>query len=444
MNPAALKTNVGDLPAGGALIVNSDAFSQANLNKAAYATNPLTDGSLKAFTVFEVPISTLNERSLDGLDMTTKQKDLTKNFFALGLMFWLYERSMEPTLHWIDSKFSARPVIADANKRALKAGYAYGETTEMFHTHYRVPPAKLPPGTYRNITGNEATALGFLTASKLADRPLFYGSYPITPASDILHELSKHKRFGVTTFQAEDEIAGIGAAIGAYVLHFRAFTQAPIIAYEPNPTAFALAEYNVAANHIKDVALQNAACSDIPGEVRLCAGINSYVVADTANVNAPVHNLMIAMRAIRLDDDLRAAGPISLIKIDCEGFEYQDVDPSVECGKNVRLLPPVSIAEGCKISDLATIGGRSSLGKGSVVGEGAVVEGSILLDGAEVEAGAVVRGSVIGPRARVGNNAIVRGLSVLGAGCVVGEGNVLDQGIRVNPGVVVSPRSLSF
>src|SRR5215218_3630196 len=127
-----------------------------------------------------------------------------------------------------------------------------------------------------------------------------------------------------------------------------------------------------------------------------------------------------------------------------EGFEYQDVDPSVECGKNVRLLPPVSIAEGCKISDLATIGGRSSLGKGSVVGEGAVVEGSILLDGAEVEAGAVVRGSVMGPRARVGNNAIVRGLSVLGAGCVVGEGNVLDQGIRVNPGVVVSPRSLSF
>src|SRR5215204_3329290 len=127
-----------------------------------------------------------------------------------------------------------------------------------------------------------------------------------------------------------------------------------------------------------------------------------------------------------------------------EGFEYLDVDPSVECGKNVRLLPPVSIAEGCKISDLATIGGRSSLGKDCVVGEGAVVEGSILLDGAEVEAGAVVRGSVMGPRARVGNNAIVRGLSVLGAGCVVGEGNVLDQGIRVNPGVVVSPRSLSF
>ncbi len=215
MNPAALKTNIGDLPPGGALIVNSDAFTQQNLNKAAYSANPLTDGSLKAYTVFEIPISTLNERSLDGLDMTSKQKDLTKNFFALGIMFWLYERSMDPTIAWIDSKFSARPVIAEANKRALKAGYAFGETTEIFHTHYRVKPAHLPSGTYRNITGNEATALGFLAASRLADRPLFYGSYPITPASDILHQLSTYKTFGVKTFQAEDEIAAIGAAIGA-------------------------------------------------------------------------------------------------------------------------------------------------------------------------------------------------------------------------------------
>ncbi len=215
MNPAALKTNIGDLPAGGALIVNSDAFTQANLNKAAYASNPLTDGSLKPYTVFEIPISTLNERSLDGLEMTSKQKDLTKNFFALGLMFWLYERSMDPTISWIDSKFGARPIVADANKRALKAGYAFGETTEAFHTHYRVKPAKLDPGTYRNITGNEAAALGFLAASKLAERQLFYGSYPITPASDILHQLSGYKAFGVKTFQAEDEIAAIGAAIGA-------------------------------------------------------------------------------------------------------------------------------------------------------------------------------------------------------------------------------------
>ena len=215
MNPAALKTNIGDLPPGGALIVNSDAFSQANLNKAAYSSNPLTDGSLKAYTTFEIPISSLNERSLEGLEMTSKQKDLTKNFFALGIMFWLYERSMDPTIGWIDSKFGARPVTAEANKRALKAGYAFGETTEMFHTHYRVKPARLPAGTYRNITGNEATALGFLVASKLADRQLFYGSYPITPASDILHQLSGYKAFGVKTFQAEDEIAAIGAAIGA-------------------------------------------------------------------------------------------------------------------------------------------------------------------------------------------------------------------------------------
>ena len=215
MNPAALKTNIGDLPAGGALIVNRDAFTAHNLSKAAYAENPLTDGSLKQYTLFEVPISTLNALALDGLEMSSKQVDLTKNFFALGLMFWLYERSMDPTLRWIDEKFGARPVIAEANRRALKAGYAYGETTEMFHTTYRVPKAKLPPGTYRNITGNEATALGFLAAAQSAKRPLFYGSYPITPASDILHQLSGYKAFGVKTFQAEDEIAAMGATIGA-------------------------------------------------------------------------------------------------------------------------------------------------------------------------------------------------------------------------------------
>ncbi len=215
MNPAALKTNVGDLPAGGALIVNSDAFTAANLTKAGYAANPLQDGSLKQYALFEIPISTLNERSLDGLDMTSKQKDLTKNFFALGIMFWLYGRDYEGTVRWIDEKFGKRPVVAEANTRALKAGYAFGETTEIFHTHYRVAPAHLAPGTYRNITGNEATALGMLAASKLARRPLFYGSYPITPASDILHQLSGYKNFGVKTFQAEDEIAAIGASIGA-------------------------------------------------------------------------------------------------------------------------------------------------------------------------------------------------------------------------------------
>ncbi len=215
MNPAALKAVLPELPAGAVIIVNSDAFTPQNLSKAAYADNPLTDGSLSAYRVFQVPISTLNAASAEGLDLTSKQIDLTKNFFTLGLVFWLYERSMEPTIRWIDQKFSARPAIAEANRRALKAGYAFGETTEMFQTHYRVRPAKLAPGTYRNITGNEATALGFLAASIAAKRELFYGSYPITPASDILHQLSGYKAFGVKTFQAEDEIAAMGATIGA-------------------------------------------------------------------------------------------------------------------------------------------------------------------------------------------------------------------------------------
>jgi 2-oxoglutarate ferredoxin oxidoreductase subunit alpha len=215
MNPAALRANVRDLVPGGAIIVNSDAFTPPNLAKAGYASNPLADDSLRSYTVFEIPVSTLNARALEGLDMTAKQVDLTRNFFALGVMFWLYGRTMETTLAWIDERFGGRPVIAEANRRALNAGYAFGETTEIFHTTYRVAPAHLAPGTYRNITGNEATALGMLTASKLADRQLVYASYPITPASEILHYLSGWKNFGVKTFQAEDEIAAIGAALGA-------------------------------------------------------------------------------------------------------------------------------------------------------------------------------------------------------------------------------------
>ncbi len=215
MNPAALKANVGDLPVGGALVVNEDAFTAGNLSKVGYAANPLTDGSLSGYNVFAIPISTLNARALEDLDLTNKQVDLTKNFFALGVMFWLYERDMAGTISWIDEKFSKRPVNAEGNKRALRAGYNFGETTEIFHERYIVPPARLRPGRYRNITGNEATALGFVAASQLADRPLFYGSYPITPASDILHSLAAYKNFGVKTFQAEDEIAAIGAAIGA-------------------------------------------------------------------------------------------------------------------------------------------------------------------------------------------------------------------------------------
>ncbi len=215
MNPAGLKTNIADLPRGGILVVNEDEFIETNLKKAAYAANPLEDGSLAAYRVFRVPISTLTARALKDTGLTAVQMDRSKNMFALGLMYWMYSRPLDTTLNWIDEKFGRNEMVRDANKLAVKAGYNFGETTELFAAHYTVPKAKLQPGLYRNITGNEATALGFVTAAQLAGRPLFYGSYPITPASDVLHELARMKKFGVRTFQAEDEIAAIGAAIGA-------------------------------------------------------------------------------------------------------------------------------------------------------------------------------------------------------------------------------------
>jgi len=215
MNPAALKMNLGDLVPGGGIIVNTDAFSDTNLRKAGYAADPLKDSSLKGYSLFEIPMSAMVARACEGLGLSSKQIDLTKNFFALGVMFWLYERSMAATEKWIAQKFVGKEAIAEANRRALHAGYAFGETTEIFHAHYRVPAANLAPGTYRNITGNEATALGFVTAAKLAGRDLFLASYPITPASDILHQLSGYKHLGIKTVQSEDEIAAIGAAVGA-------------------------------------------------------------------------------------------------------------------------------------------------------------------------------------------------------------------------------------
>lgn len=215
MNPAALKVNLPDLVEGGILLVNTDGFTEANLLKAGYKTNPLEDGSLAKYRVYKVPITTLTLAALKDVDIPHKQAERCKNFFALGLMYWLYDRPLDTTYKWIQTKFSKNPAIAQANTLAVKAGYAYGEATEMFTTHYRVRRAAIEPGVYRNITGNEATAIGFIAASQLANRPLFYASYPITPASDILHELSMHKNFGVKTFQAEDEIAAVCAAIGA-------------------------------------------------------------------------------------------------------------------------------------------------------------------------------------------------------------------------------------
>jgi 2-oxoglutarate ferredoxin oxidoreductase subunit alpha len=215
MNPAALRVNLPDLEQGGILIVNSDAFNANNLKKAGYANNPIEDGSLSGYRFFSLPITSLNANALTETTLTKKEIDRCKNFFALGILYWLYDRPMKVTLDWIESRFKKTPELVKANTLSLKAGYYYGETTELFTTHYRVDKAKLAPGKYRNITGNEATAIGFVTASQLAGRPLFYASYPITPASDILHELSKHQNFGVKSFQAEDEIAAMSAAIGA-------------------------------------------------------------------------------------------------------------------------------------------------------------------------------------------------------------------------------------
>jgi 2-oxoglutarate ferredoxin oxidoreductase subunit alpha len=215
MNPAALKTNLKDLEAGGILIVNSDAFQKGDLDKAGYQSNPLTDGSLKGYRLLAVSITKLNREAVADLKLSVREADRCKNFFALGLVYWLYERSLEPTLRWIQSKFGKNPSVLEANTRALKAGYNYGETTEAMPVHYRVSKANIPPGRYRKITGNEALALGFVAASQQSDLPLVYASYPITPASDILHQLAEMKRYGVRTLQAEDEIAAVGAAIGA-------------------------------------------------------------------------------------------------------------------------------------------------------------------------------------------------------------------------------------
>jgi 2-oxoglutarate ferredoxin oxidoreductase subunit alpha len=216
MNPAALKVNLSDLEPGGILIVNTDAFNENNLKKAGYATNPLEDDSLSGYRLFKIPITTLNRAALrDEVKLPTKEIDRCKNFWALGFMYWLYDRPLDPTMRWIDAKFKNKAEVVKANQTALKAGFAYAEAAEIFTTHYRVRKAAIAPGKYRNITGNEATALGCIAASVLAKRPLFYASYPITPASDILHELSSRKNFGVKTFQAEDEIAAMCAAVGA-------------------------------------------------------------------------------------------------------------------------------------------------------------------------------------------------------------------------------------
>lgn len=215
MNPAALKKYLPTIKKNAAIIANLDSFDKKNLKLANYESNPLEDGSLKGYKVYEVPITKMTQEALKDTDLSQKQIVRSKNFFALGLMYWMYARPMEPTLDWMKEKFKKKPQIIEANSIALKTGYYYGDTAEIFSNRYEVKPAKLPKGIYRSISGNEATAMGFVAASVISGHQLFLGSYPITPASDILHFLSKYKNFGVKTFQAEDEIAGIASTIGA-------------------------------------------------------------------------------------------------------------------------------------------------------------------------------------------------------------------------------------
>jgi 2-oxoglutarate/2-oxoacid ferredoxin oxidoreductase subunit alpha len=215
MNPAALKANLDDVPRGADIIANTDEFTKRNLGKVGYAANPLEDGSLDAYQVHAIPITSVTVKALEDFDISRKDAERAKNMFSLGLLSWLYNRPVEGTMKFLDSKFGSKPEILAANKAAFQAGWNYGETTEAFSVQYEIAPAPLQAGTYRNITGNSALAYGLVAASRRSGLPLFLGSYPITPASDILHELSKLKRFGVRTMQAEDEISGVGAALGA-------------------------------------------------------------------------------------------------------------------------------------------------------------------------------------------------------------------------------------
>ncbi|HWC23713.1 MAG TPA: 2-oxoacid:acceptor oxidoreductase subunit alpha [Flexivirga sp.] len=215
MNPAALKANLGDLPRGSTIIVNTDEFTKRNLSKVGYTGNPLDDDSLDAWQVHPVPLTSITVEALADFDLGRKDKERAKNMFALGLLSWMYTRTLDGTRAFLATKFADQPDILEANLAALRAGHAYGETTEAFSVQYAVAPAPMEPGTYRNITGNVATAYGLTTAAHRAKLPLVLGSYPITPASDLLHNLSRLKHFGVTTIQAEDEIAAIGAALGA-------------------------------------------------------------------------------------------------------------------------------------------------------------------------------------------------------------------------------------
>ncbi len=215
MNPAALKANLHTLPRGGTIVADTSSFTKGNLKKAGYESNPLEDDSLESYHVVEVDITKLTLNALEDIDLDNKSKTRCKNFCALGMMYWMYNRPVEPTMEWVERKFARKPILIEANRLALNAGYNYANTTDLMPRSFEIKPAEIAPGTYRSVSGNQSLAYGLIAGSKMAGLPIFLGTYPITPASDILHELSKHKDFGVLTFQAEDEIAAVCAAIGS-------------------------------------------------------------------------------------------------------------------------------------------------------------------------------------------------------------------------------------
>src|ERR1700693_3907744 len=301
MNPAALKVNIADLKPNGILIVNSDSFTESDLRKAQMTVNPLEDHSLDKFRLFSVELERLTRRALEHLGLDAKSMDRCKHFFALGMCYWLYNRSMDSTVRWIEDKFKGKPLLTEANKLAMKAGYSYCEATEAFQISYEIPRAQLSPGLYRNLSGNQALALGLVTASQKSGLRLFQGSYPITPASDILHELSQYKDFGVMTFQAEDEIAAIPSAIGASYAGALAITttSGPGMALKTEALGLAVAiELPLVICNIQRGALPTKA--EQADLLQACSGQNPEAPIPVIPAATPADCFWVALEACRI------------------------------------------------------------------------------------------------------------------------------------------------
>src|SRR5437773_118094 len=311
MNPAALKMNVGDLNPGGILIVDREGFNQQNLQKAEYASNPLEDGSLARYQVFQAEVSKLTTAALKDLGLSARTVFRCRNFFCLGMTSWLYHRPIEPAEAWIKDRFKKTPELVEANVRALRAGHNFAENAELFAVSYEIRPAKIAPGRYRNITGNTATALGFVCAAQKAGRPLFLGSYPITPASDVLHELSGWKQYGVYTFQAEDEIAGIGAALGAAFGGAIAITttSGPGMNLKAETVGLALAvELPIVVTDIQ----RAGPSTGTPGLEHRIGGLEKEYLTGNVSYAPTNHEQMIRVRARKIAGIVREIPPLTV------------------------------------------------------------------------------------------------------------------------------------